>query len=987
MQFRFGKNFKGLLTLIAFLPTVATALNTTVTLTADATITPTNSEVITFGLPLAQGDVTSTNQIRVLMGGVEQSIYVETGLTWHFGDKSLRTVTIQMQGVNMTGGNITLTITDAGRNTANDRLEVSHSNGWATGQANKAKMPFPRIFAKHDLTYLASTGIIPPYIPGTAGEGVGKLQSDQFNNSYGALDFSINGANAQSSFLFDRATAMMKAYMTTGEVKFLKEGFMTKQLYFAHVKNTGTAPTPAGGDGCWTFGNTACADGKYIYTQPAKLALALFGDNSQWDNSLIIEMATQADLGWNQPATRDLHDAENEGFTERAAGITGLAEIGAYEITGDATILAHLNERIDSLKDMQQTVRPWETGNFWAKSGAFIHSWANHEGDAYPGNGKADDRRFSPWMSENIADFLWQTYKVTGRKDIPEMLRQLGNAIDLYGFTSSYGTGLGLSASYTKKPGLVTIDMSCSAPDNVPVSQLYSASNVASAAAIAATAANDGGGADQHNVELVLPLALAFYFETDANARTRLYSRIKHIERQWLNNSPGSNQNCSLIFSSQVYRLFNWQHRSNSFRTFNWAVSEIGGVFVGSSSSDSTILVGNLTDQVIKAGQVVTNQGTLINPINSGTVNGGNLSGNVSNSGTGVLNNVNLNSGTTVTGGSMTGSVTGEGTIKNSLINVATLVSTITIGSGSKVSTTTAKNVSGLNLTGAVVDGSGKLLLTQALLVEPDGKELSILQINKAAIDKLFGNLSTTFQNDTKSNLLQIMNPGIAGLVIPVTPVAVVTTTEPDSVSVINSSGELLIVSKGIKTTFTPAASDLAAFQSGINTHGGNTNLLANGLVFIDISGGKFSVRFSLVASAQQASGTSASGSGAAASSSAAGFKESGSLLKPATYRVTVHYPNGSKQELLPSLHNLDSFQSLLGGTGMQAVISGVDGSIEIRDAANKTTWRGIASYIVSPLSGGMRVSNTNDLNGDGISDLFFDSGIYRQAIYGLPLN
>lgn len=980
MQFRFRKRMKRLLALVAFMPAVAAALNTTVTLTADATITPTSSEVVTFGLPLAQGDVTSTNQIRVLIGAVEQSIYVEAGLTWHFGDKSLRSVTIQLQGVNMTGSDIILTITDAGRNTANDRAEVPHSNGWATGPANKANTPFPRIFAKHDLTYLASTGILPPYIPGTASEGVGKLQSDQFNNGFGALNFS-NSSGAQSSFLFDRASAMMKAYMTTGDTKFLKEGFMTKQLYFTHVKNTGTAPAPAGGDGCWTFGTTACADGKYIYTQPAKLALALFGDNSQWDNALIIEMATQADLGWNQPATRDLYNAENEGFTERAAGITGLAEIGAYEITGDTTILAHLNERIDSLKDMQQTVKSWETANSWPKSGAFIHSWAVHEGDVYPGNGTADDRRFSPWMSENIADFLWQTYKITGRKDIPEMLRQLGNAIDLYGFTSSYVAGLGLGASYTTKPGLVTIDMSCSAPDNVPVSELYSASNVASAAALAATAANDGGGADQHNVELVLPLTLAFYFETDANARTRLYSRIKHIERQWLNNGPDDTQNCSLIFSSQVYRMFNWQHRSNSFRTFNWAVNEIGGEFVGGSgSSGSTILVGNLTDQVIKTGQEVTNQGTLINPINSGTISGGNLSGNVSNSGTGVLNNVNLNSGTSVTGGTITGSVTGTGTIKNSLINVATLAPTIAVGSGSKVSSTTAKNVDGLNLTGALADETGKLLLTQPLLVEQDGKESSILELNKAAIDKLFGNLSTTFQNDTQSNLVQIMNPGIVGLVIPVTPVTVVTTTEPDSVSVANARGELIIISKGIKTTFIPSASDLAAFQSGINANGGNTNLSANGLVFIDISGGKFPVRFSLVATTQPASGIPASASGA-------DFKESGSLSKPATYRVLVHYPNGSKQELLPSLHNLDSFQSWLGGSGQKAVISGVDGSIEIKDAANKTTWRGIASYTVSPLTGVVSVSNTKDLNGDGISDLFFDSGIYRQAIYGLPLN
>ena len=48
-------------------------------------------------------------------------------------------------------------------------------------------------------------------------------------------------------------------------------------------------------------------------------------------------MALQADIGWNQHGTRDVFDEENEGFTERAAGLVGLAEIIAYEMTGNTT--------------------------------------------------------------------------------------------------------------------------------------------------------------------------------------------------------------------------------------------------------------------------------------------------------------------------------------------------------------------------------------------------------------------------------------------------------------------------------------------------------------------------------------------------------------------------------------------------------------------------------------------------------------------------
>jgi hypothetical protein len=53
-----------ILVLLFVLPAVASAVDTTVTLTPDATIAPTNREVVTFGLPLAEGDVFSISEIR-----------------------------------------------------------------------------------------------------------------------------------------------------------------------------------------------------------------------------------------------------------------------------------------------------------------------------------------------------------------------------------------------------------------------------------------------------------------------------------------------------------------------------------------------------------------------------------------------------------------------------------------------------------------------------------------------------------------------------------------------------------------------------------------------------------------------------------------------------------------------------------------------------------------------------------------------------------
>src|SRR5690606_20956142 len=70
----------------------AHALETTVLLTADSTVQPGKSEVVTFGLPLPAGEVLHSSEIRVVQGGQELPVHVEPGLLWHWKDGSLRSV-------------------------------------------------------------------------------------------------------------------------------------------------------------------------------------------------------------------------------------------------------------------------------------------------------------------------------------------------------------------------------------------------------------------------------------------------------------------------------------------------------------------------------------------------------------------------------------------------------------------------------------------------------------------------------------------------------------------------------------------------------------------------------------------------------------------------------------------------------------------------------------------------------------------------------
>lgn len=540
-------------------------LNTTVTLTADE---PTDSAPVTFGLPLAKGEIENTSQIKVALGSIELAVDVSPGLLWH-GTDFLRSITINAQ-VNMSLGDVVLTITGDG---GTSRKPYSKEE-WISAGPDKADLKYPRVLALHDLEYLRGSGIVPPF------SEVSQKFIDYLDGQFlwsGPLVYSEMG---KSDWLFDRPSAYFKAYMATGDPRYLKEAILSKQYYFNHIETAGE-PKAAGGRGGCFIGGAKREDGKYIYTQPAKLCLALVGDSSQWNNSLINDMAIQADLGWNQYPTDDPHDNENEGFTERGAGLVGLCELNAYEITGNQAILDNMNTRIVSLKDMQQKILPWDTANDWPNSGAFDHNVMVHEGmdsQSTASIGSTNDHGFSPWMSENIADFLWQTYWLTGNQNIPEMLRLLGNAVNEFGYTTSYNsvTGEFDSKGFVDSRGLTqhTHDGNTRGADT---DMLYFGSAQADMATLVS---KDWWGwfTGFHGIESVLTLGVAYYFETDAVLRSGLKARIEAILEGSLNDRLAA-----MDGGGVSRRLFNWQHRSGSVSIWEWILKN---AFVKPSDQD-----------------------------------------------------------------------------------------------------------------------------------------------------------------------------------------------------------------------------------------------------------------------------------------------------------------------------------------------------------------------------------------------------------------
>ncbi|MDP5031312.1 MAG: hypothetical protein NWQ54_21880 [Paraglaciecola sp.] len=544
------------------------SFETTIKLQLDSDIIGKQNEIITFGLPLARSSIYDINNISVFYKGIEQNIYIEEGLRWHWLDNSLRSVTIQLTNFDMSNqlNEAELIIKKHTHQVTRIAKKTPPEQGWVKAGADKFYLYYPRVFALHDPFYLSTTDIVPPYnVISKRQPQLKSLIGKKFDRLVQKLDYN---ASTNGEWLFDRSSALFKAYLNTGELTFLKEAFLSKQFYFFYVRNDQTKPAPDGGSGCWQFKTVACQDGKYIYTQPAKLAWALLGDNSQWDNELINNMALQADLGNYQYNTRTPIFKENQGFTERAAGLTGLTEVIAYEITADKKILGNLKQRINSLYQMQNMLTEWENENHWTpKSGAFEHSWLVHENKVKTKNAKKSDTdnfRFSPWMSENIADFLWHAYQISEQAKIADMLQKLGNAIDKHGFASTYVDGEGINANYLRREGFKA-RLACTGADNDAVELLYSASSVANQKVIAEDH-NKKSYTDQHNVEVILPLSLAYYFSLNTNDKIRLEARIEKILSHWLDNKT---KDCSGSIGKNL-RAFNWQYRSNSIATWFW---------------------------------------------------------------------------------------------------------------------------------------------------------------------------------------------------------------------------------------------------------------------------------------------------------------------------------------------------------------------------------------------------------------------------------
>ncbi|WP_458071087.1 hypothetical protein [Rhodanobacter sp. BL-MT-08] len=477
---------------------------------------------VTFGIPFPPGVLRDVGSLRIVdEQGRTMPAHVTPSLYWHFKDGSIRAVRVQLR-TPMNGDSRQL------------RFEIgpahitTQTDGWPYADdlvTSPEAVRVPGVLALLTPQWMSASLIAGPQQASESPTAYDAYVATQFKWAQ-RLPRTVG-----SSWLFDRPTTLFQAYVRTGRADYLASAIESYRFYMGHLRRVGAPGWPLCGGG-WSLGEVNVCDPKYVYVEPILLALALTGDDIDHDAGLIERMIGSWDTGgWNFPAGP--YAKVNERFTEREAGLGLIATVSAYELTGDKHYLDRINDRIGWLYAHQRH-NPDGLGD----DGSWRNSWQKHEDDSY--NAATDVRGTSPWMTENIIDGLWHAWLVTGDPRIATMIASFGRYLEQHGWIDPKSV---TSNEKDWRNG-------CSGSDG-QISWYWSSAH-ASMGQLTAIQNSEGWYSDSHNVELMLPVAAARYFESNPVQQQALDRRLTLLSHSY---------NTICAANSETPRRFNWNNR------------------------------------------------------------------------------------------------------------------------------------------------------------------------------------------------------------------------------------------------------------------------------------------------------------------------------------------------------------------------------------------------------------------------------------------
>jgi hypothetical protein len=405
------------------------------------------SEMISFGLPLAAGLITSTNQVRIVgPGGQEIIAHVESLGDWRTIPASMfrcgglpvatvpgvRSLLIQFP-YNMSSIS-TLDITVQLQTTPSSQLPTGVDPRTTYRLANEGSyvaadnVSEPRVWALINPQWLRCSGVV-PLMNATGSVSsmavADKGQTDFFyttSNIYfdnlpvtnGLADYKSSG-DAAEAWLYDRAQVMWNSYLRTGNPDMLREAFRNTGYYWNKLWKPSDCGTNTYCTGFFQLKNPGVGetykDPKYSYNESLATYYWMTGDSSVKQMIQLTADRAADEIPLNSTTVPGW-------FTERFWAFALRDIIVRYEVFGGTANLNAVNSAVAAMRNMQAT----EAGSpYGPVNGCFNSDW----------EGGGDDG-FSPWMSALLQDAFMRGYQATGNPTLGLMMYDLAKCeIDL----------------------------------------------------------------------------------------------------------------------------------------------------------------------------------------------------------------------------------------------------------------------------------------------------------------------------------------------------------------------------------------------------------------------------------------------------------------------------------------------------------------------------------------------------------------------------
>jgi hypothetical protein len=337
----------------------------------------TGAERVSFGLPLARGQLSDPSLIVVSQGGTELPA-ARQPLATH-PDGSLRGVLVQIDLELAGETDVDVTIGQAPTTTDLSVVDPAATLLAPDGESG------PRVWAVLPASWLSASGVVGPAIPASEATGAAAGAWDSICD-YAAFDTAefLTVDDTQGPWLYDRPTAMYRGYAITGDLVPLRSAFVEAHIYRNGLTGTGSAtrigaPLPAD-------------DLKYHYTQGMAIHYLLSGDARFRESAE--DVATRAHDLWPSPG----YAGGDDFWTERHAGFGLLAYVWAAIVSDDeaATFADWADEAVTAYLEVQATSPPGWTDQ---DNRCFAHT-ATSAGEDFGTWG------CSPWLSAILADGL-----------------------------------------------------------------------------------------------------------------------------------------------------------------------------------------------------------------------------------------------------------------------------------------------------------------------------------------------------------------------------------------------------------------------------------------------------------------------------------------------------------------------------------------------------------------------------------------------------